>query len=118
MKFGFQMVWYSNGWYISPTMRKLDQYLRNQGGAHLSGIQMAGLSCIQMAFENQTIWHPTSFQPLSPTASILTSLDSHFAGGGGLSNKKSISILLHLKILLNKRLKAALTVDSSFQSKQ
>ena len=32
-------------------------------GVHLSGIQMVGLSGIQMALKNQTIWHPTSFRP-------------------------------------------------------
>ena len=30
---------------------------------HLPGIQILGLSGIQVAFENQTIWHSTSFRP-------------------------------------------------------
>ena len=36
-----------------------DQYIINK----MVFIQMVGLSSIQMAFENQTIWHPTSFWP-------------------------------------------------------
>ena len=36
--------------------------LGQKDGVHLSGIQMVGLYSIQMAFENQTIWHPTSFR--------------------------------------------------------
>ena len=57
----------SNGWSMGyvpctkPTIRIPDQYIRKQDGIHLSGIQMVGLSGIQMAFENQTIWHSTSF---------------------------------------------------------
>ena len=34
-----------------------------QDGAHLSGIQMVGLSGIQMAYKYLTTWHPTCFQP-------------------------------------------------------
>ena len=44
--------------------------MRKQDGINLSGIQMFGLSCTQMAFENQTIWHPTSFQPFKYQTSL------------------------------------------------
>ena len=63
------MVWFSNGWSMDcilcnrPTIQKLYQYIRKQDGIHLYGIQMVGLSGIQMAFENHTVWHPTSFKP-------------------------------------------------------
>ena len=40
-----------------------NQYERKKDGACLSGIQMVGLSGIQMAFKYQTIWHLTSFWP-------------------------------------------------------
>ena len=43
------------------TIQIPDQFTRKQDGVHLSGIQMVGLSSIQMAFEYQTIWHLTSF---------------------------------------------------------
>ena len=46
-----------------PTIWILDQYIRKQNGVNLSGILIVGLSGIQMAFQNQTIWHPTSFRP-------------------------------------------------------
>ena len=40
-------------------------------GVHLSRIQINGLSGIQMAFENKTIWHLTKFQPFEyPTSSV------------------------------------------------
>ena len=61
LKFRFQIVWYSNGGSMDYvlcnglTIWILDHYIRKQDGFHLSGIQMA--------FENQTIWHSTSFQP-------------------------------------------------------
>ena len=80
LKFEFQMVWYSNGQsmgYVlctSRTIRILDQNKRKQDGVHLSGIQMVGLSGIQMAFENQTIWHLTSFRPFEyQTSSVFRS---------------------------------------------
>ena len=37
-----------------PTIHKMDQYIRKQDGVHLSGIQMVGLSGIQMAFKYWT----------------------------------------------------------------
>ena len=43
-----------------PTIGLPDQYMRNQD---LSGIQMVGLSGIQMAFKNRTIRDPTSLGP-------------------------------------------------------
>ena len=43
-----------------PSIQIPEQYIRKQDGVHLSGIQMVGLPGIQMAFENQNIWH----QPL------------------------------------------------------
>ena len=48
------MVWYSNGRFMSNvlcarlTIPILDQYIRKQDGAHLSGIQMVGLYGIQI----------------------------------------------------------------------
>ena len=69
LKFRFQMVRYSNGRSMDyvlctrPTIQIPDQYISKQDGLHLSIIQMVGLSGIKMACENQTIWHPTSFQP-------------------------------------------------------
>ena len=67
LKFKFQMVPYSNGQfmcYVLCTRLTIiwipDQYVRKQDGIHLSDIQMVGLLGIQMAFEFQTIWHPTS----------------------------------------------------------
>ena len=60
LKLGFQMVQYSKGWSVNyvlctrPTIQIPDQYIRKQGGVHLSGIQRVGLSSIQMAFEYQT----------------------------------------------------------------
>ena len=57
LKFRFQMVWYWNVWsnvqWTRPTIQMLYQYMRKQDGVHLFGIQMA--------FKNQTIWHPTTF---------------------------------------------------------
>ena len=80
MKFGFQMVWYSNGQfmcyvlYTRPTIQILDQCIGKQNGVHLSSIQMVWLSGFQMAFEYWTIWHPTAFQPLEyRTSSVLRS---------------------------------------------
>ena len=70
----FQMVWNSNGLfmcyilYTRPTIWMPDQHILKQDGVHLSGIQMVGLSGIQMAFENQTIWHPASFPPYELTS--------------------------------------------------
>ena len=55
--FGIQMV---SPWAMSNVP---DQYIRKQDDVHLSGIKMVGLSGIQMAIKNRTIWHPTSFQP-------------------------------------------------------
>ena len=46
-----------------PTILIFDQYIRKQNGIHLSGIQMLGLSSIQMAIEYRTIWYPTFIQP-------------------------------------------------------
>ena len=37
---------------------------KKQGVVHLFGIQMAGLSRIQIELKNQTIEHPTSFRPV------------------------------------------------------
>ena len=76
LKFGFQMVQYSNGQSIGyalclrPTIQIPDQYIRKQDGIHLSSIQIVGLSGIQMAFKNQTIWHLTSFQPFEYRTSL------------------------------------------------
>ena len=81
LKFRFQMVWYSYGrfmFYVKctrPTIRILDQNIRKQDGVHVSGIQIVGLSGIQMAFEYQTIWHPTSYWPFEyQTSSVFRSL--------------------------------------------
>ena len=70
----------SNGWsmgYVlctTPTNQIPDQYIRKADGNHLSGIQMVGLSSILVAFENQNIWHPTSFQPfVYQTSSVFRS---------------------------------------------
>ena len=46
-------------------------YSRKQDGVYLSGIKMVVLSSIQMALKNQTIWHPTSFQPLEYQTSLV-----------------------------------------------
>ena len=54
-----------------PTIGIPDQHIRNQDGIHLSCIQMVGLSCIQMAFGYQTIWHPTSFWPFKYQTSLV-----------------------------------------------
>ena len=54
--FGIQMGYYVLDWPFNYRTSNKKQYY-----VHLSGIQMVGLSGIQMAFENQTIWHPTSF---------------------------------------------------------
>ena len=43
------------------TIKITGQDIRKQDGVHLSGIQMVGLSDIQMAFNYQTICHPISF---------------------------------------------------------
>ena len=43
----------------------------NHDGVHFCGIQMVGLCGIQMAFENQIIWHPTSFRPLKYQTSLV-----------------------------------------------
>ena len=76
LKFKFQMVQYSMG-YVPCTVMTiliLDQYIKKHDGFHLSGIKMVGLSSIQMAFENQTIWHPTYFRPFEyQTSSIFRS---------------------------------------------
>ena len=72
-KFGFQMVWYSNGRSMGyvlctrPTIQIPDQYIIKQDVAsYLSGIQMA--------LENQTNWHPTSFRPFKyQTSSVFRS---------------------------------------------
>ena len=75
-RFGIQTVWYSNGQFkcyvlcTRPTIQIPDQYIRKQDSIHLSGFQMVGLSGIQMAFENQTILHPTSFQPFKFQTSL------------------------------------------------
>ena len=64
LKFRFQIVWYSNGWYMGyilctrPTIQITDQCIRKQDGIHLSGTQTVGLFHIQMTLKNQTIWHP------------------------------------------------------------
>ena len=44
-----------------PTTLILNQYIK-QDGVHLFGIQMVGQSGIQLAFENQTIWHLAFFR--------------------------------------------------------
>ena len=60
LKFGFQMVGYSNGrstGYVlctKPAILILDQYIRKQDGVHLSVFQIVRLSGVQMAFQNQT----------------------------------------------------------------
>ena len=65
-------VQFSNGQYLGytlcsrPTTWMPDQYLRNHDSVHLSGIQMA--------FKNQTIWHPISFSPFN----IQIPLYSHY----------------------------------------
>ena len=88
LKFGIQMVQNSNGsvfkrsvyglcpMYIldQPFEYVLDQYIRKQDFVHLLGIQMVGLFGIQMAFENQTIWHPTSFPPFEFQKHLKTEL--------------------------------------------
>ena len=65
------MAWCSNGWSIGlctrPTIRIPDQYIRKQDGVHLPGIQIVGLSGIQMAFENWTIRIPSEFGIQIPT---------------------------------------------------
>ena len=73
-------VWISNGWSVGyflctrPAVQIPDQYLRKQDRVHLSSIQMAGLSGLQMAFKNQTILHPTSFRPFEyQTSSVFRS---------------------------------------------
>ena len=48
-----------------------DQYVRKQDGINFSGIQMVGLSSIQLAFKKWTIWHPTSFQPFEYQTSLV-----------------------------------------------
>ena len=72
--------WYSNGQFMGyvlctrPTIWISDQCTRKQDVVHLSGIQMVRLSGIQNAFENQTIWHTTSFQPFEyQTSSVIRS---------------------------------------------
>ena len=63
LTFGFQMVWYSNGWFMyyvqctRLTIQIPNQYIRKQDGVHLSDFQMVWLSGIQMGFEYQAIWH-------------------------------------------------------------
>ena len=67
VKFGFQMVRYSNSQFMGYVLYTRliilipNQYIRKQNGNHLSDIQVVRLSCIQMTFKYQTIWHPTSF---------------------------------------------------------
>ena len=62
------MIRYSNGRFTCYvlctrlTIQILDQYIRKQDGIHLSGIQMVGLSGIQMLLEYGTIWHLTLFR--------------------------------------------------------
>ena len=46
-----------------PTIWIPDQYIRNKDVIPLSDIQMVGLSSIQIAFKNRTIWDLTSFWP-------------------------------------------------------
>ena len=85
LKFKFQMVQYSMG-YVPCTVMTiliLDQYIKKHDGFHLSGIKMVGLSSIQMAFENQTIWHPTYFRPFEyQTSSVFKSHCIMFDGSG------------------------------------
>ena len=77
LKFRFQMVWHSNGRCMGyvlcnrPTIQIPDMCKRKQDGVHLSCIQMVGLSSIQIAFENQTIWHPNSFGPIKYQTSLV-----------------------------------------------
>ena len=77
LKFRFQMVQYSDGrsmGYVlctTPTIQIFDLYIRKQDGIHLSIIQMVGLSSIQMTFQNQTFWHPTSFRPFKYQTSLV-----------------------------------------------
>ena len=77
LKFGFQRVWYSNGRSMGyvlctrPTIWIPDQYIRKQVGVHFSGIEMVGLSGIEMALKNQTIWHPTYFWPCKYQTSLV-----------------------------------------------
>ena len=77
MKFGFQMVRYSNGqfiWYVLCTRLTMwipDQYKRKQDGLHFYGIQIVRLFGIHMAFKYWTIWHPTTFQPFEYRTSLV-----------------------------------------------
>ena len=60
--FGIQMVVLcAMSYVLDQTLQILEQYIRKQDCVHLFGIQMVGLSGIQMAFKYRTIWHPTSF---------------------------------------------------------
>ena len=73
-EFVLQMVQYLNGpsrLCTSPTIWIPNQYIRKEYGIHLSGIQMIALSSIQMAFQNQTIWHSTSFWPFEYQTSLV-----------------------------------------------
>ena len=65
--FGIQKV----GLWASPTIQISDQYIRKQDGVHLSSIQMVRLSGIQMPFQNQTIWNPTSSWPFQYQTSLV-----------------------------------------------
>ena len=86
LKFGFQMgSVYSYVLCTRPTIQIPKQYIRKQDGIYLSDIQIVGLSGIQMAFKNRTIWHPTSFWPSNTrlvwySDSHCTSLLDHLNG--------------------------------------
>ena len=69
------LFWPPSMVYISVIITQIpNQHVRKQNGIHLSGIQMVGLSDIQMVFKYQTIWHPTSLQPFKYwTSSVFTS---------------------------------------------
>ena len=80
--FGYRLFWslYFKWFRIQmvlctrPTIWIPDQYIRKQDGIHFSCIQMVGLYGIQMAFKNQTMWHPTSFPPFEyQTSSVFRS---------------------------------------------
>ena len=79
------------------TIQILDQYIWNQDGIHLSGIQMA--------FQNQTIWHQNSFRPFEYwISSVFRSplYDLHYKSSSKTVNHISIIIFFTEKHLKNK----------------
>ena len=51
--------------------QSINIYIRKQDDQYLSGIQMVRLSGIQMSIKYQTIWHPTSYQPVEYQTSLV-----------------------------------------------